>query len=192
MGGMQVFAGGSSDDDAQTPCCDLRHACISTCGASKSFCDEDFLKCTKATCEAMNDAEERKKCDSSAGIHDLMIKMDQCQKYDAEQYSHCECVPKEDAIMKREKVLRAFYKKFNPDNVDKVAALAKKADNPKKMAGLLLKLYKKYPSVITKVKDPQQQMMEDMMKKGVPSTKDEGDDEEEEESDADDLGVDEL
>ena len=58
MGGMQVFSGRSNTADPQTPCCDLRSACLQTCGALKSFCDEDFLKCTKSVCADMDDDED--------------------------------------------------------------------------------------------------------------------------------------
>jgi Group XII secretory phospholipase A2 precursor (PLA2G12) len=191
MGGMQVFSPGASDEDDPTKiCCDLRNACLQTCGALKSFCDEEYLKCGKEACKDITDDDQRTKCESSANINELMIKMDNCQRYDQEQYTHCECVKKADAAHKRERVLRAFYKKFNPDAVDKVPALAKKADTAGKMVGLLLKLYKKYPEVIQKIKDPQQEYMEKIMRdaKKDEAVENDGD----AESDAEDLGVDEL
>ena len=195
MGGMQVFSGRSNTADPQTPCCDLRSACLQTCGALKSFCDEDFLKCTKSVCADMDDDEERKKCESSASIHELMVKMDKCQKYDSEQYSHCECVASDKAPAKRQQVLRGFYKKFNPEAMDKVEGLAKKADSPRKMVGLLMKLYKKYPKVIKRTKDPQQEMMDKIMRDAEAEKKEKGESDgngDNDESDAEDLGVDEL
>jgi Group XII secretory phospholipase A2 precursor (PLA2G12) len=195
MGGMQVFSGRSAadKDDPQRPCCDLRHACLQTCGSIKTSCDAEFLKCTQSVCDAMGSEDQREKCRSSASIHELMVKMDQCKKYDAEQYSHCECVPASQARAKRQRVLRSFYKKFNPDSIDKVDGLAKKADSSRKMAGLLMKLYKKYPQVIKQVKDPQQEMMERMMKDAESTKSKEPESEEkDDESDAEDLGVDEL
>ena len=197
MGGMQVFSGraGMDEDDPQRPCCDLRHACLQTCGSVKTACDEDFLKCTKNVCNVMDTEEQREKCHSSASIHELMVKMDACRKYDAEQYSHCDCVPKNQAPAKRQRVLRSFYKKYNPDSIDKVEGLAQKADTSRKMAGLLMKLYKKYPQVIKQVKDPQQEMMERMMRdaeKTNSNSKEPATEEKVDESDAEDLGVDEL
>jgi hypothetical protein len=194
MGGMQVMsqATASGEDDPTKICCDLRHACLQTCGSLKSFCDEEYLKCGKEVCQDISNAEKRSKCESSSSINDIMIKMDSsCKRYDAEQYTHCECVPRADAAHKRERVLRAFYKKFNADAVDKVPALAKKADTTAKMVGLLLKLYKKYPAVIQKIKDPQQEYMEKMMRdaKNDPESED---DEGADDSDVEDLGVDEL
>jgi len=185
-------AGG--EDDPHTPCCDQRHACIQTCGVVKTFCDEEFLKCSKDVCDKMSDAEAKKKCDSSVSVNELMLKMDQCQQYNAEQGAHCQCIKKSDVASKRERVLRNFYKKFNPDSVDKVPGLMKKVDSARKMAGLLTKLYKKYPSVIKKVKDPQQEMMEKIMRDAKDKKSDEGEevDEDDEESDTEDLGVDEL
>lgn len=195
MGGMQIMSagGGGDKNDPQTPCCDMRQACLQTCGTIKTYCDEEFLKCTKATCAAMDTTAAKEDCEKSAGIHELMVNMDRCQKYDSEQYSHCECVSKDAAPAKREKVLRAFYKKFNPDNVDKVSSLAKKAETPRKMAGLMLKLYKKYPQVIKKIKDPQQEMMDKIMREAQEKKDKEPEKEEEEDdSDAEDLGTDEL
>lgn len=191
MGGMQVFS--QTADDGNDPtliCCDLRNACLQTCGALKSFCDEEYLKCGKEACKDIIDEDKKSKCESSSNINELMIKMDTCQRYDQEQYTHCECVKKADAANKRERLLRAFYKKFNPDAVDKVPALAKKADTPAKMVGLLLKLYKRYPEVIKKVKDPQQEYMEKIMRDAKKADLEK--EEMEVESDAEDLGVDEL
>jgi len=187
MGGMAMFSP-KAGADPTAKCCDIRHACYQTCGTLKSYCDQEFLKCSKATCASIANEEERKSCDSSASIHELMVKMDQCQRYDQDQYSRCECVDKSKAPAKRERLLRNFYKKFSPDSLDKVPALAKKVNNSSKMAGLLLKLVKKYPQVIKKKKDPQQEMMERMMKETGQDT----DSDQENDSEAEDLGIDEL
>lgn len=210
MGGMQVFSGISDDDDPMRICCDLRHACLQTCGSIKTFCDDEYVQCGKDICAAMTDEEQKSKCEKSASINDIMVKMDGCQRYDQEQYKHCECVAKDSVQKKRERVIRAFYKKYNPENVDKVSGLVQKVDTTAKMVGLLLKLYKKYPSVIQKVKDPQQEMMEKMMKenrdkdaaagdstKTPPSAtsstdSNNGRNNDDEDSDTEDLGVDEL
>ena len=80
-----------------------------------------------------------------------------------------------------------LLQKFNPEAMDKVPGLAAKADTPAKMVGLLQRLYKKYPAVIKKVKDPQQEAMEKMMRDAAEKKK-----EDENESDAEDLGTEEL
>ena len=193
MGGMQIFSPGlSSSGSPQEVCCDLRNACLQTCGASKTFCDEEFIQCGKTACDNnVMDAEEKKSCESSASMNQILVQLDNnCQKYDAAQHSHCECVPSAQAADRRERVLRAFYKKFSPEAVDKVPGLAAKADTPAKMVGLLLRLYKKYPSVIQKVKDPQQEAMEKLMKDA--GNRANSNEDEETESDAEDLGTDEL
>jgi Group XII secretory phospholipase A2 precursor (PLA2G12) len=196
MGGMQVFATASDDDDPMRVCCDLRHACLQTCGSLKTFCDEEYIQCGKDVCVDMQDEEAKSKCEKSSSINELMVKMDNCQRYEQQQYTHCECVPKDTVQSKRERVIRAFYKKFNPENIDKVAVLVQKVDTPAKMVGLLLKLYKKYPDVIQKLKDPQQEMMEKIMKenreKEAASGGDKVEGEDDASSDAEDLGVDEL
>lgn len=191
MGGMAVFSGGQADkEDPLRSCCDQQHACVQTCGISKAFCDDAFKKCNEEVCKAMVDEEQRKQCETSKQMNEIMASIAQCGPYDREQNNHCECVPKEDAPSKRERVLRAFYKKFNPDSVDKVPGLVKKADTPKKMAGLLIKLYKKYPQVIRSVKDPQQEMMEQAMKGNKEKEAENND--AEAESDTEDLGTEEL
>jgi len=97
----------------------------------------------------------------------IMINFETCQTFDAEQYSHCECVASEDVSGRRQDVLRKFYKKFSPESLDKVEGLAKKADTTRKMANLVGKLVKKYyPKTIQKIKDPQQEIMEKIMKEG--------------------------
>ena len=173
MGGMQVFGGITDEKDPMRPCCDIRHACLQTCGSVKTICDEEYVQCGKDVCVAMTDEEEKSKCEKSASINDIMVKMDGCQRFDQLQSKHCECVPKDKVQTKRERVIRAFYKKFNPENVDKVSGLIQKVDTTAKMVGLLLKLYKKYPAVITRVKDPKQEMMEKMMKESREREEDE-------------------
>ncbi|MGA1534521.1 MAG: hypothetical protein ACO4B4_08440 [Planctomycetota bacterium] len=203
-GGMQMMApgGGGNDSGDKSPherCCDLRHACLQTCGSMKAKCDEDFKACGEAACAALTDEGQRKSCESTASIHQLMIQFDNCAKYDADQRGHCECVVAADAPARRERVLRAFYKKYNPDAVDKVPGLVQKADTRAKMVGLMLKLYQKYYSdgVIRKVKDPQQEMMEKIMREAREKDDKEAEtennnDDEEKASDAEDLGTMEL
>ena len=194
---------GKDSHSKTEPCCDQRHACYQTCGMLKTICDEQFLKCSEETCATIPDKEEREECEKASSIQLLMVKFDQsCQRYDQAQYTHCECVEKSKAADKRERVLRSFYKKFNPGSVDKADGLAKKVDNSVKMAGLLMKLVIKYPAAVKKMKDPQQEYIENLMRdtekeNGEPSAGDGGDAEDstkaaEQESDAEDLGVDEL
>jgi hypothetical protein len=200
VGGMQVMAPGEANadkDDPTTICCDLRNACLQTCGSLKSFCDEEYAKCSKAACPSIADEEKKAQCQKTVNLNDLMIKLDNnCQKHSQEQYKHCDCVSKSDAPAKRERILRNFYKKFSPEGLDKVPGLAAKADTTAKLVGLLLKLYQKYPAVISKIKDPQQEYMEKIMKDAkkvkmddppTPTTSSD-----EEESGTEDLGVDEL
>jgi hypothetical protein len=165
LGGMAILSAKTEEDkdsDEVEQCCDLRNTCLQTCGTIKTLCDEEFTKCSDDVCAKADDPED---CKKSTSIHKLMIQMSSCQAYDSEQYSHCECVPKEDAPKRRQDVLRKFYKKFSPDSLDKVEGLAKKADTPRKMATLMQKLVKKYyPETVKKIKDPQQEMMERMVK----------------------------
>lgn len=162
-------------DDPNEVCCDRRNACLQTCGSIKTTCDEEFLKCTVEVCTDLGEAgadgggggdPESAKCTQSSKIYELMINMESCQQYDTQQRAHCDCVKQEEAPKRRRDVLRKFYKKFNPESLGKVDGLAKKVDSPRKMATLLSKLVKKYPNAIMKIKDPNQEMMEKLMKQG--------------------------
>jgi len=197
-GGMSMFQPNQAKEaDPLETCCDLRHACLQTCGAVNTHCEDEFSKCSDKTCDSINDADVKQKCKSSASITKMMIGMQQggCQNFDAYQHNACDCVATGDkANEKRERILRNFYKKFNPDSIDKVPALAKKIDgNKRKMVGLLLALYKKFPKSINKIKDPQQERMEQMMKDVQNEKKEEVvEEEEEDDSGTEDLGTDEL
>ena len=62
----------------RSKCCAIRHS---------------WNVAKKCEYDSMDHEEQRERCDSSARIHELMIKMDACRKYNAEQYSHYDCVP---------------------------------------------------------------------------------------------------
>eukprot|EP00536_Pseudo-nitzschia_multiseries_P009829 jgi/Psemu1/258454/estExt_Genewise1Plus.C_2860017 len=171
-----------NNNEIHEGCCDQRAACLQTCGAIKTVCDEEFQKCTEDVCANSDDEEQ---CKKSASVFSIMINFGNCQTYDTEQYSHCDCVASEDAPGRREDLLQKFYTKFSPDSVDKARDLAKKADTPRKMANLMGKLVKKYyPKTIRKIKDPNQEMMEKLMKeRNTKKVEEEVQDEEEEEED---------
>lgn len=149
---------GQDSDEIYSSCCDLWHSCYQVCGAAKAVCDDGFKKCAEELCGG--DTE----CKSSADMKMLLIGFGGCQQYDQAQYQACECVSKNDVEKRKTKALRYFYKKVAPDAVNKAEQLGKKADTAAKTAGLFLKLLKKYPNAIKKVKDPQMEMYEQMMK----------------------------
>ena len=64
-------------------------------------------------------------------------------------------------------MLTDVYKRHSKDTADKVPGLVSKADNPKKFGTLLYKLTSKFPKMIKKVKDPQQEYWEKIMKEGI-------------------------
>jgi len=63
--------------------------------------------------------EEKDGCSKTKGIVELLSGMGGCQEFDSHQRGHCECVEKDKSAAKMERVLRNFYKKFNPDGVGK-------------------------------------------------------------------------
>lgn len=161
-GGMMMMMGGGGGEK-YAPCCDLWHACYQTCGAAKKACDDAFKSCSEVTCGGDT------KCEKDAEMKAMMLNLGGCQLYDESQYHACECVRKDKAPEKRAAALRYFYKKFAPDNVDKVDALMKKADSTAKLAGLFRKLHARYPaSIKVEVDDEMARMQEMMRKAGLP------------------------
>eukprot|EP00537_Pseudo-nitzschia_pungens_P004607 CAMPEP_0172372596 /NCGR_PEP_ID=MMETSP1060-20121228/48391_1 /TAXON_ID=37318 /ORGANISM="Pseudo-nitzschia pungens, Strain cf. cingulata" /LENGTH=182 /DNA_ID=CAMNT_0013098667 /DNA_START=321 /DNA_END=869 /DNA_ORIENTATION=+ len=174
------------DNEIYESCCDQRTACIQTCGAIKTVCDEEFQKCTKQVCSAADNEEQ---CNNNASIFSIVINLETCQTYEAEQYSRCDCVASQDAPGRREDLLKKFYQKFSPESVEKARDLAKKADTTRKMATLVGKLVKKYyPKTIKKIEDPNQKVMEMMKKKmDTEEVQDNGEDEDEGDSEEEDI-----
>eukprot|EP00977_Amphora_coffeiformis_P025438 scaffold19791_cov142-Amphora_coffeaeformis.AAC.2 len=179
MGGgsmMMMAGGGAEDDKPYEACCDQWHACYQICGVSKATCDTTFETCAKEACA------EDATCKQNVEINAMMMQIGGCQKFNEAQVKVCECTAKggDDsstgaAATKRQAALRYFYKKFAPENIDKVENLAAKADTPSKMAGLFLKLLRKYPEAIQKVEDPMKKMydkirMETKEKEGDDTT----------------------
>jgi hypothetical protein len=164
-GSMQILNNqGGEEDDALKACCDLRHACIQTCGSLKIVCEQDFIKCGEAACISIDDGKKNQQCTQNLQVQKLMTSLDNCNTYNQEQYKHCKCVPKAKAHEARVDLLTKFYLKHNPQNVSKVKGLAEKADTARKLSTLLIKLVRKYPESIKKIKDPQQERMEKMMR----------------------------
>lgn len=166
MGGMQMFSVQSAgEDDILTSCCDQRHACFSICGASRSKCEANFKACSENTCAAIPNSSEREKCESSSKLQVMMSGMGDCRDFTQAQNNACQCAQKDKVLKKFEALLRDFYKKHSPDKVDQVSVLANKADGSiKKFAALMIKLVGKYPKAIKRVKDPQQDWYENLMK----------------------------
>jgi hypothetical protein len=156
-GGVMMMSPGSGKDDVRpyAECCDQWHACYQVCGVNKATCDTAFETCAKQACgpEAINE-----QCHKDVNLNNMMMKIGGCQKFNEAQLQACECKPKDQAPAQREAALRYFYKKQAPENVDKVPNLIAKADSPSKLAGLFVKLLRKYPAAIQHKEDPMQAM----------------------------------
>jgi len=169
-GGMNMmqFNQPGKADEVITPCCDVYNACLQICGMSNVFCAKDAETCFDATCKAIKDKgddEMHDQCTKDIVMKKIMVQFGSkgCANFEAGQKQNCQCVKEADVEAKRKKTLHGFYKKFNPDNTNKVDALMAKATDSKKFAGLLYKLVSKYPKAIMKMKDPQQKLMEEVM-----------------------------
>lgn len=163
MSGATMFNPNESKGPS-VKCCDIRNACYQICGATKDFCDEQMQKCNTEVCNELPNAELKESCEKQASINVALTKFGGCRDYDAAQNSSCDCVKKDDAPERRKKVLERFYEKHAPDSLQKVEALAQKADSTKKLAALLTKLITKYPNAIKRIEDPNQRLMDDLMK----------------------------
>jgi hypothetical protein len=157
MGGGVMMMAPGADEDQERPyagCCDQWHACYQVCGVNKATCDTAFETCAKEACGP----ETNEQCHKDVNLSNMMMKLGGCQKFNEAQLQACECKPKDAAVVQREAALRYFYKKQAPDNVDKVPNLIAKADSPSKLAGLFIKLLRKYPEAIQQKEDPMKAM----------------------------------
>ena len=155
----------TGDNGPMSDCCNKRTACFQTCGMSKSACDKAFDACAATACLQVS-GKEKESCESTQEMQKLMASMGGCKDYDAGQQSSCQCMAPEKAIARRDRVLRDFYKKFNPENeASKVPALVEKSgSNNKKFAALMTQLIGKYPAAIKVKKSEQQEMMDRIMR----------------------------
>ena len=96
----------------------------------------------------------------------MMSGLGGCSKFEDAQRAACRCVGDSRLKTSRLGVLASFYKKHNPEKPSKeLKALTRKAGSVEKFAKLLIKLVRKYPKSVKKIRDPQQAMFEDMMSK---------------------------
>lgn len=155
---MIAMGGGGAGDEKYSVCCDRWHACYQTCGAAKKICDDGFKSCSEGMCAG--DEE----CKKGYDMNSLLMGLGGCSMYDQGQYGACECVRKEKREERRAAALRSFYKKYAPESVDKVDALAKKVESTAKLAAVFRKLHAKYPESIKVEVDDEMARMQEMMK----------------------------
>lgn len=170
-GGVSMASIGQFNDGLHSGCCDNWNACNQICGALRAQCDAIFDKCLDAVCDKISDEEEKKMCTSNASTKKLLLQLSDCRFYQESQNAGCECVKKTDVEEKRKGLLTNFYKKYNPNEVNKVENLASKSNDVKKLATLLIKLAAKYPKSVKRIKDKQEIMMEELLKRQRESEK---------------------
>ena len=159
------FSAKQSEPTPIDACCDRRQACDSICGTSTKFCDAELKACADKACDGAPDKEE---CDRKKSMMQLMQSMDQgaCKRHTDGQVAACKCVKPDEAPARRLKTIKEVYEK-NKGDASKAEGLAAKADTSKKFGALLHKLVAKYPAMIKKVADPQQEYWEKIMKEGI-------------------------
>ena len=157
-------------NDPLTKCCDWRAACLSTCGISYRFCENEFEKCTRTTCGSQVDPSIRESCERSANLYKMTMKLGGCKNFEELQSSNCDCVVGETRLKKKRlAALAIFYKTHKKEfakNKSKLNGLVEKhGKNTNKFAKLIYKMVKKYyPASIDIVVDPQQKMYEEILK----------------------------
>jgi len=163
-GGLMLMRPGSTDEnDPFTPCCDTKNACYQICGSKKSACDEEFKLCMIRECEK-KEGDAKANCTKNMEVQKMVLNFGGCQEFDEGQRQSCACVEKETVASRRKRVISNFYKKYNPEGMNKVEGLAAKTDSARKLAALLNKLTTKYPESITRIEDPSKKMMDDLLK----------------------------
>lgn len=166
-GGGFSMMGGDRDMEVNKvlgPCCDMFHACLQMCGTKKQFCVRNASNCMESNCQSVVNPKIKKQCLSEFETKKVMFNFSGCTDFDLAQKMNCECVKMDSADEKRASVVQSFYTKYNPKNVEKASALAAKATDKNKLAGLLYKLVAKYPKAIRVSKNDKQQQMEDLLK----------------------------
>lgn len=168
MGGVSMFnmgGGLGGGDEAYEHCCHRKDACWQICGSNKQSCDREMEKCMDKACREITNDEERRKCNDSKSLTKMMMSVGGCDEFKSHQSANCECAVKSKAFEKRKRVLRNFYKKFNPEGIDKVDALAAKAAvKVATFAGLLRSLVAKYPKAIKQEKNANAEKLEKIMR----------------------------
>ena len=156
-------------NDPVTKCCDWRAACLSTCGISYRFCENEFEKCTKTTCGSQLDPSTRESCERSANLYKMTMKLGGCKNFEELQSSNCDCVVGETRLKKESSLRWRYFIKLTRKslkNKSKLNGLVEKhGKNTNKFAKLIYKMVKKYyPASIDIVVDPQQKMYEEILK----------------------------
>jgi hypothetical protein len=162
---MNMFSGKADEKDTLLGCCNQRHACYQLCGASKKSCEKAFKTCCDDTCAAVEEAESKKSCESSASIHSMSAQFGGCQQFDDAQSKACDCVKEKKAPKRREQSLTDFYKKHNREKLEEVEKLHEKHGKKDawKFAKLMTKLVAKYPKAIKHEKSKEQAMYDDIL-----------------------------
>jgi hypothetical protein len=127
-------------------CCTYTHdVCYSTCGMAKQECEELFSTCLAKTCNNYTDA---KGCHDLAGVYTQVTGLMGGSYWKQGQSEACECLASENAPKHRQGRLEEFYKKWAPDQMDKVENLMQKYSAPGAFPRLLLMLHQKYRDAV--------------------------------------------
>jgi len=150
MGDFDPVTGATKPKKNVDKCCVERDICKQTCGMTSQACHDLFQKCSQKVCK------EDQNCKLQAMMADMMSpdpdeepgsttkydpKESECKSYNKGQAEACTCVQEDEFRSATEDKLKSFYKKYNPEKLDK-------SDNIKDSEELWKKWEKKEPDLI--------------------------------------------
>lgn len=151
--------GGMQKQKSVNKCCIEHDICKQTCGMSSQACHDNFQKCSKKICKGDQN------CEMQALLAEIMNEpyddkepLDEkydpdkakCKGYNRGQSSACTCVKKDEWQSATDTNLKSFYKKFNPEKLNKKGEIKDLDDVWKKWKG---KESEMFMALATKYKD---------------------------------------
>eukprot|EP00441_Pelagodinium_beii_P039500 CAMPEP_0197636134 /NCGR_PEP_ID=MMETSP1338-20131121/11743_1 /TAXON_ID=43686 ORGANISM="Pelagodinium beii, Strain RCC1491" /NCGR_SAMPLE_ID=MMETSP1338 /ASSEMBLY_ACC=CAM_ASM_000754 /LENGTH=348 /DNA_ID=CAMNT_0043208323 /DNA_START=75 /DNA_END=1121 /DNA_ORIENTATION=- len=151
-------------------CCIERDICKQTCGSTSKECHDAFQKCQTKICKGDQNCNLQAMISEMGGDpfdtekdapFDKDKKYDpneaKCRGYENAQKAVCQCVPEEEVTSTVEGNLKVFYKKYNPEKLDKAGEIKDLDEVWKKWKGkepsLFMALFTKYKDKSVTIKE---------------------------------------
>lgn len=158
-------------------CCLERDICKQTCGTTSKECHDAYQSCTKKICKGDQNCmlgammaditSDPSDTDYTSKDYKYDPEAQKCKAYDRGQNDACQCVPKDDVKKANEEKLAQFYKKYNPEKLNKDGKIKDVAEVWKKWKG---KEPAMFVALSTKYKDKVVEMREKPKRPPPPPT----------------------
>lgn len=122
-------------------------ACLMTCGTTFLKCAEMFETCMYDHC-ASSYKTDLEGCRAAVGTHTSALRIIGAMSHRRSQEHVCDCVSRDDAIVRQTEELNGFYATFAPSKKEKVNQLKGKYVGNTGFPYLMLSLRKKYPDSV--------------------------------------------